>query len=742
MKTAAVLLVLCVFFPAALPALELDYSTFLGGSGYDRAYAVSLYGDIAYIAGETMSLDFPTADAFQAAFNGQTFYTDAFVTRFSADGSSLVYSTYLGGANYDGGAGSPDLKMGLAVDTAGSAYVAGFTASTDFPVLNPFQALKPGSSGTAAAFVAKFDWNGDLVYSTYLGGSSNDYGAAVAVDWFGQAYVTGRTASRDFPTQGTQDAFQPGHGGGNDDAFVTCLNPQGNGLIYSTYLGGSGNDDRGYGIAILDDPFASPCVVGETDSPDFPTVNPYQASSPGGYSDAFVVQFNSNGVTYSTYLGGSAYDTAFAVALDEFGAAYVAGSTSSLDFPTRYPVQSALAGNQDAFVVKLQFVPALFRPDVMFSTYLGGADFDYARGVALDWARFVYLAGETRSNDFPLLNPYQSEFNPGTTVSSSSDAFLAKLSCSGDFLIYSSYLGGEGDDAAYGIAVDDQQVAYLAGGTVSDNFPVADPYQPFRAGGEDAFLSRLGHTPPRMVIADSDYNGDGTDDIAVFRPRTGLWSVRGVTRAFFGKDGDTPAAGDYNGDGRADLAIFRPDNGLWRIQGLTKFYFAAQDWPVPADYSGDGTDNPAVFRPANGLWWVRGVTQAYYGRRGDVTVPGDYNGDGTAEIAIFRGQSALWSVRGLTKIYFGRRGDTVVPGNYLGAGIITPALFRPASGLWVVRGQTKVYYGSCSDRAVPADYNGASGTDLGILRNYNGLWSISGVTRVYFGLPGDIPVVQ
>lgn len=738
MKTVAVLLVVLALFPAALPALELDYSTFLGGSGYDRAYAVALDGDVAYIAGETKSLDFPTTDAFQAAFSGQTFYKDAFVTRFSADGSSLHYSTYLGGSNNDGGFGSPEYKMGLAVDTAGSAYVAGFTESTDFPVLNAYQASKPGSSGTAAAFVAKLDWNGTLSYSTYLGGSDSDYAAAVAVDWFGQAYVTGRTGSRDFPTL---DAFQPAHGGGNDDAFVTCLNPQGNGLVYSTFLGGSGNDDRGYGVAILEAPFASPCVVGTTDSPDFPTVNPYQASSPGGYSDAFVVQFTSSGVTYSTYLGGSAYDIAFAVALDGNGAACVAGSTSSDDFPTRYPVQGALAGNSDACVTKLQWNSGLGRPEVVFSTYLGGMDFDYARGVAVDWAGFVYLAGDTRSGDFPLLYPYQAEFNPGTTVADY-DAFLAKLSCSGDFLYYSSYLGGEGADSAYGIAVDDDQVAYLAGGTVSDNFPVAEAYQPFRAGGEDAFLSKLGHTPPRMVIADSDYNGDGTDDIAVFRSRTGLWSVRGVTRVFFGKDGDTPVAGDYDGDSRADVAIFRPSNGLWRIQGLTRHYFAAQDWPVPADYNGDGTDNSAVFRPTDGLWWVRGVTQAYYGRRGDVTVPGDYNGDGTAEIAIFRGQSALWSVRGLTKIYFGRRGDTVVPGNYLGAGIITPALFRPASGLWVVRGQTKVYYGSCSDRAVPADYNGAAGADLGILRNYNGLWSVSGVTRVYFGLPGDIPVVQ
>ena len=360
----------------------LIYSTFLGGGGSDDGFAIAVDPNCsincsAYVTGETFSPNFPTtAGAFQTDLRGSE---DAFVTKLDPTGSTLVYSTYLGGS-LGGSGGDFEEGFAIAVDAAGSAYVTGSTNSRNFPTTpGAFQTIF-GGCGTcdfpsADAFVTKLNATGTaLVYSTFLGGSDEDLGFGIAVDSNGSAYVTGATASGNFPT--TPGAFQTSFGG-TFDAFVTKLNATGSALGYSTYLGSSG-DDFGAGIAV--DAAGNTYVTGATESADFPvTVGAFQPGF-GGNFDAFVTKLDttktgSDSLVYSTFLGGTGLDDGFAIAVDAAGNAYVTGDTNSPDFPTTLGAfQTTLSPSltegfeRDAFVAKLAEIntpvgsPVLVKP--------------------------------------------------------------------------------------------------------------------------------------------------------------------------------------------------------------------------------------------------------------------------------------------------------------------------------------------------------------------------------------------
>jgi hypothetical protein len=342
------------------------------------------------------------------------------VAKLSSDGSTLSYSTYLGGSDRDVG-------RGIAVDRAGRAYVTGTTDSTDFPTASP---LDGALGGGRDAFVAKLSPTGStLSYSTYLGGSDRDVGRGIAVDRAGRAYVTGETFSTDFPTANPLD------GTGGFDAFVVKLSRDGRTLRYSTYLGGSGID-FGSGIAV--DRAGRAYVTGTTGSTDFPTANPLQGTLGGGF-DAFVAKLSRDGRTlrYSTYLGGSSSDVGSVIitgcapeiisgsgddvgcgiAVDRAGRAYVTGLTVSTDFPTANPLDGTLSGVFDAFVVKLSRDGRTLR----YSTYLGGSDDDGGIGIAVDRAGSAYVTELTRSTDFPTANPLDGTLGGGL------DAFVVKI---------------------------------------------------------------------------------------------------------------------------------------------------------------------------------------------------------------------------------------------------------------------------------------------------------------------------
>jgi hypothetical protein len=451
------------------------YSTYLGGSGEDKGYGITIDSEgYSYVTGYTVSTNFPTKNPYQGIKKDSI---DAFVTKLSPTDGCPVYSTYFGGSGYDYG-------YGIAVDSNKSAYVTGLTKSPDFPTKNPYQGTINGDY--VDVFVTKLSPAGNtLEYSTYLGGSRDEFGWGIAVDINGSAYVTGSTGSTNFPTKNPYQGIKKD----SIDAFVTKLSPGGNTLEYSTYLGGS-RSDSGSGIAV--DSNGNAYVTGHTESTNFPTKNPYQGIKKDSI-DAFVTKLSPGGSTlcYSTYLGGNGNDYGYGIAVDINGSAYVTGGTRSTDFPTKNPYQETLNGRGDVFVTKLS--PG--GNTLFYSTYLGENGNDYGCGIAIDNNGSAYVTGDTNSTDFPTKNPYQG------TLNGWGDAFVTKLSPGGSTLFYSTYLGGNNLDYGRGIAVDSYGSVYVTGFTSSENFPTHNACQNSLAGSRNAFVARLCYSDTVPVLA-------------------------------------------------------------------------------------------------------------------------------------------------------------------------------------------------------------------------------------------------
>ena len=461
---------------------SLSYSTYLGGSGSDGGMSIAVDASFhIFLTGGTGSTDFPTETPAQETYGGGS--GDVFVTKLDPQGTGIIYSTFLGGSENDRGSD-------IVVDEDGNAYIVGTTESSNFPTTaGAFdQSFGAGSSADAEdAFVVKLNPTGsELVYATYLGGSSPEEGHGIAVDDDGNAYVTGLTQSEGFPTV---NAFQTALANdlGYADAFVTKLNASGSALVYSTYLGG---DHGANGNDIAVDDSGNAYVTGATSSTDFPIKSPLQASHSGGV-DAFVTKFDSTGtaLVYSTYLGGLHNDYGLAIALDITNNAHVAGMTSSDSFPTVRAVQPTFAGVWDGFVAQLNATGS----GLNYSTFLGGSGDEQINGIALDPFRNVYVVGQTRSTDFPTAAPDQAA-NKGDY-----DVFMTKLRSTGWGLAYSTYLGGSGSDYGQGIAVDAAGNAYLTGSTYSSDFPTTAGAIDDSYDGGDAFVAKMSHVVGTLV---------------------------------------------------------------------------------------------------------------------------------------------------------------------------------------------------------------------------------------------------
>ena len=502
----------------------LSYSTYLGGTNIDGANAIAVAPDgTAFIAGGTFSLDFPTAHPLQPNHGGpDDFDRDAFVAKLSADGSTLLYSTYLGGKNQD-------VANGIAVDSLGDAYVVGTTISPDFPVtslsFNPACGSDSGCGSKTCspglfvsnAFVSKLNPAGSgLVYSGFLGQFENVEGQAIAVDENQIAYVTGATEFNPLP-QGaacgpfpiTANAAQPNFGGGATDAFVTKITAAGSQIQYSTYLGGN-DEDIGYAIAA--DSTEDAYATGVTYSSTFPQLNGEQAVY-GGAGDAFFTKLNTKFVgagslVYSTFIGGGNLDQGNGIALDSNGVAYITGLAGSSLPPgtaasfcassaaTSTPTSPAAScgGNGDAFVAKIDATKS-GAASLLDMFNLGGSAADSGNGIAVDSAGNVYVTGSTVSSDFPVKSgAFQPAYGGGNA-----DAFVAAFDNAGATTLYSSFLGGTNTDIGYGIAVNTTlpsasptfTPAYVAGQTCSLDFPLANPEQPASGGNCDAFVSKI-----------------------------------------------------------------------------------------------------------------------------------------------------------------------------------------------------------------------------------------------------------
>jgi hypothetical protein len=439
-----------------LRSTDPAFLTFLNGSGEEQAFAIAVdRAGSAYVTGYTRSADFPTTDSPRVSIAGEW---DAFVARLTPDGRSLVYSTYLGGSQlHPGHSGSTtDFGADIAIDDSGAAYVTGTTDSADFPTTEgAFQRTVSPEGGGIASFVAKLSPSGDsLVYSSYLGGSGNENGRAIAVDSAGAAVVTGFThaLANDFPVA---DPFQAMYGGGGTDSYVTKVSPDGSFLVFSTYLGGTGQDDV-RDVAI--DREGNALVVGSTWSRDFPTVDAFQetlhgSGDPDYVTDAFITTFSPSGqVVFSTFLGGSGSEYIYAVSVDELGNVFVTGSTTSVDFPTRNAYQSDRPGDDgypDAFVAKFD-TNRVGEGSLLYSTYFGKDCDDHGTGIAVSPSGEVLVAG-----------------NEGWCAGGVYSSFVAKFDTNqsgvASLVSYAPMSSPGQDFVTFGLDVDEAGSAYLVG---------------------------------------------------------------------------------------------------------------------------------------------------------------------------------------------------------------------------------------------------------------------------------------
>ncbi len=721
---------------------QIIYSTFIGGDSIvggggnspdDTAHDIAIDANgNAFIVGVTSSPDFPTtAGVIDAATNGRS---SAFITKLNSTGSALIYSTYLNGTETVAFNGPITDANTIAIDSSGNAYIGGFTASPTFATTTGAFDTTFNSTGINIpdAFVTKINSTGTAVmYSTYIGGNSEDRVTSLVIDSSGNAYAVGWSQSTAASFPFTAGAFN--QGGTSFNGFVTKINPDGTALIFSSRIGGSTNI------------------------------------------------FGSNGLTFCSD-----------VLLDAQNNIYVSGHTTASNFPTTPGAFDTAKsdGTSDAFIAKLNSAGTA----LIFSTYLGGTDENELHPkIALDDNLKIYVFGVTRSIDFPTTaNAFDKFLNVGNNfingfTTRRPDFFLSRFNATASQLEYSSYLGGgfeEGfnaiptsgniDSRVCEIAIDSAGFVYVAGGTESANYPVTiGALQPLFNGNRDAVITKFGGNALLTRHNQFDFDGDGTPDFAVYRD--GIWFINQSSSGFkglqWGVSTDKLAPADYDGDGVTDVAVFR--DGIWFILRSSDNTLIGLQWgvsgdlPVPADYDGDGKDDIAVWRPAPPTQASYFILQSSnnqarvnaFGQTGDVPLIGDFDSDGKYDPAVYRNaaqgpQSFFFFLasannpnNNITFVPFGIDGDRPVIGDYDGDNKIDFAVFRPSNRLWFVRqssnNQTRAeLFGLSTDKLVPGDYDGDGKTDKAVYRD--GTWwvqnSNGSVTIFQFGLANDKPV--
>ncbi|HEY3028278.1 MAG TPA: SBBP repeat-containing protein [Pyrinomonadaceae bacterium] len=735
---------------------QLIYATYYGGTDVDsgEGIAVDSFGN-AYVAGETESPDLPFETLIHNQFNpgGSSPGLDAFVVKFNASGTDIIYATYLGG-RFD------EVGFAIAVASNNRAVVTGGTgdslssdnSSNNFPITaNAFQ-VHPSLFNDAFVTMLSADGN-SLVYSTFLGGSNRDFGAAVTVDRSAKIHMTGVTSSTDFPQR---NGFQRTCGGSRD-AFVTKLDPSLSGsssLRYSSFLG-SRDDDKASAIAV--DNAGITYVGGATYGTNFPVKSsggqhPFQSVNNGvnenGFvgEDGFVAKVNTNvagvdSLVYSTYFGGDDTDAVTAIAVEPAtGRVFITGHTRSTTFPLQNAFDSTLEG-RDAFVAKLDEQGA----GLFYSSFLGGESTQVGGGIAIDSAGNAYVTGETSPDStFPSVNPFVTNAN--------GSMFLAKIEATQSAavapkLLYSSRFGGSSAGSA--IALDSKGNVYVTGSTNGGLNATPGAFQFSNVGLSDAFAVKVGSTfpdtigiyvPAAGVFGLRNSNTPGSSDIGVL-PFAGVAPV------------DQPLAGDWNGDGIDDVGIFRDGTFLLRqpvtvvtvingvpvsqtvITVISIPFGDAGDIAVVGDWNGDGIDEPGVFKPSTARWTLpfhdpdnpgSTITNFPFGQAGDIPLAGDWDGDGKDGVGVFRVSTFL-----LTNLrepapsadftmVFGLPGERPVIGDWNGDGVDSIGVFFIDNTFLLVNTNINgsifgpdlsVSFGQAGDIPIAGDWDGKPPTD-------------------------------
>jgi hypothetical protein len=453
------------------PNFKLEYSTFIGGSNMEWFCELSMDqpGNL-YVTGRTNSFDFPnTTGAYDQTYNGDI---DIYVMKLD-NNYNINYSTYIGGSDIDG-------ATSIAVESNGTALISGETFSTDFPTTPG--AYDPIFNGISDVYVLKLDSSGsNLLFSTFIGGSGHESGC-LAIDFFGNAYVTGATNSSDFPT--TPGAYDMSYNDDYDvDAFIFKLSQNGSMLNYSTFIGGDNNDSA---ADIVIDSRGNAYITGRTESLNFPTTAGAINTSFNGMLDIFVLKLNQNGTSlvYSTYLGGMNMDWSSGITLDSMGNVYINGETNSYDFPTTsgafdQTYNNAHNNDYDGFISKLNNNGS----KLIFSTFIGGKEFDRATSIVFDLTGNLYVVGGTYSPDFPITN------NAIDSTLDAGDIFFIELAANGSSLLYSTFIGGSGYEFSDTMLLDSFGNIFITGVTTSTDFPNATGEH--KGGTFDAILIQL-----------------------------------------------------------------------------------------------------------------------------------------------------------------------------------------------------------------------------------------------------------
>jgi hypothetical protein len=512
----------------------LTYSSYWGGMATEYCTTIRLDDSgYVYFACQTTSTDFPIVNSSGALSGGM----DVTLTKLTPDCQTVVYSTMIGGYGYD-------YWPGIATDDSGRVYMTGHTVSSDFPRVNAYDNTINGGSDL---FVTKFDRDGTIIYSTFLGGSGNESWGRVAADSLGCAYVTGVTSSANLPCTNAYDATP----NGGNDVFLAKFSADGQQLIYCTYLGGSGSEEN-HGLAI--DAGGCAYVTGIAPSANFPTTEgAYDRTYNGGSADAYVTKLaaGGNALVYSTFVGGSGFEDGVGIFVDRQGHAYVGSGTDSPDFPMKNAYDSTFDGTHDGFVFEL----SENGDSLEYSTYIGGceAGFNVVSELIADDSSRIVMAMATRCSNLPTRYAYDSTHN------GVEDGGLLILNKSRRWLDYGTYVGGIGDDEPRGLALGHDGSIYVTGMTSSNNFPAVDAFDGAYNGNGDVFVLRFGE----------DGDGDGLLDV-----------VDNCLAAA------NPDQADADGDGAGDAC----DN----CPGLMNPHQADQDH----DGFGDDCDNcPTKFNP-------------------------------------------------------------------------------------------------------------------------------------------------